>query len=80
MKRASGAFFAETSNCRYRAVTFYGLQNMSAKVTSESLEHLGVVAGVCQDLDPASVANSYLEKRNVHPKVIVGGGVKLAKF
>ena len=48
---------------------------MSAQVTSESLDHLGIIAGVCQDLDLASIANSYLEKRNVHPKVTVGDAI-----
>lgn len=48
---------------------------MSVQVKSQTLDHLGIIAGVCKDLNLASVANSYLEKRNVHPKVTAGDAI-----
>lgn len=45
------------------------------QVTSESLDHLGIIAGVCEDLGLASIANSYLEKRNIYPKVTAGDAI-----
>lgn len=48
---------------------------MTLQVTSESLNHLGIIAGICQDLNLASVANSYVEKRSIHPKVTVGDAI-----
>ena len=48
---------------------------MSVQVKSQTLDHLGIIAGVCKDLNLASVANSYLEKRSVHPKVTAGDAI-----
>ena len=45
------------------------------QVTSESLDHLGIIAGICKDLNLSSIANSYLEKRNIHPKVTAGDAI-----
>ena len=45
---------------------------MTHSVSSESLDHFGIVAGWCQELNLASLINSCVDRRNEHAKVTVG--------
>lgn len=48
---------------------------MSKNVTSQSLDHIGLIAGICLDLNLAQLANALIGRRNEHAKVTVGDAI-----